>query len=295
MVREFKGVMPPHITPFTPNYELDEAGLRKLVNFWIEGGVHGLIPAGSTGEFARLSTEERKRVFDIVIDETNGRVPVLAGTAAPGTREVIELSRYAEDAGADGLQIVAPFYGTFTEEELYRHYKAIAEAVNIPIMVYNNPATSGNDIKPKLLGKLSEIDNIRYVKESSGNVSRVHEIIRLTDGKLTVFIGKDNNMFEAFCLGAKGWVAGIACIIPRMCRELYELSVEKEELIKARELYYKIIPLGVLVERSKFVQYIKKGCEMINLPAGPSRPPLLPLEKHEEEKLRETLKKIGMI
>ena len=265
------------------------------MDFWIEGGVHGLIPAGSTGEFARLSVEECKRVFDIVIDETNGRVPVLAGTAAPGTREVIELSRYAEDAGADGLQIVAPFYGRFTEEELYVHFEKVAESVNIPIMVYNNPLKSGNDIKPELLAKLSDIDIIRYVKESSGDVSRIHEIIRLTEGKLTVFIGKDNNMFEAFCLGAKGWVAGIACIIPKLCSELYDLSVEKMELIKAKELYYKILPLGALVESSKSVQYTKKGCEMINLPAGPPRPPFLPLEKHEEEILKETLKKIGII
>jgi len=265
------------------------------VNFWVEGGVHGLIPAGSTGEFARLSNEERKRLFDVVIDETNGRVPVLAGTAAPGTREVVELSRYAEDAGADGLQIVAPFYGKFTEEELYVHFKTIAEAVNIPIMVYNNPAKSGNDIKPDLLAKLSDVDNIRYVKESSGDVSRVHEIIRLTEGKLTVFIGKDNNMFEAFCLGAKGWVAGIACIIPQLCSELYELSVERREIIKAKELYFKILPLGVLVESSKSVQFTKKGCEMINLPAGPPRPPFLPLEKHEEELMKKTLKKIGVI
>ena len=127
--------MPPIITPFTPDYELDEPSLRNLIEFWIGEGVHGLIPTGSTGEFARLTTSELKNVIEIVVDQTNSRVPVLAGTASASTQLAIELSKYSEDVGADGLQIVPPFYGTLTDEEIYQHYKAIAEAVNIPIAV----------------------------------------------------------------------------------------------------------------------------------------------------------------
>jgi len=296
MKNNFNGVMPPIITPFKPNFELDKSSLRELIEFWIEGGVHGLIPTGSTGEFARLTISELKNVIKIVVDQTNGRVPVLAGTASTSTQLTIELSKFAEDVGADGLQIVPPFYGTLTDEEIYQHYKAVAEAVDIPIAAYNNPITSGNDISPMILARLSELDNIHYVKEASGDTKRVHEIIRRTNGRLTVFGGCDDNMFEAMALGAKGWVAGIANITPSMCRELYELTVEKNDLEKARTLYYKLLPLGVIIEsRGRFFQFIKAGIEMLGYSAGPPRPPLLPLSKTEQNELQGLLTRLNIL
>jgi len=284
--REFKGILPPLITPMKRHYEVDEESLRKIIDFCIEGGVHGIIPTGSTGEFARLSVEERKRVVEVTIDAANGRVPVIVGTASPSTDLTIELSRHAQDAGAEGLQVVAPYYGKPTTEELFEHFKAIAEAVDIPIFVYNNPWTSGVDITPPLLARLAKIDNIRYVKECSGDTRRVSQIIRLTDGKMTVLVGSDDNMLDAFLLGDKAWVSGIAKFIPEPCVKLYELCVEKEDFKSARELYYRMIPLGELVESSgKFVQYIKAGVELVGLQAGPPRRPLLTISQEERQVL----------
>lgn len=290
MARQFKGVMPPIITPMKSNYEIDQESLKRLVDFCIEGGVHGIIPAGSTGEFARLSVEERKKLTEMTIDAANGRVPVIVGTASPYTDLTIMLSKHAQDAGAEGLLIVAPYYGKPTNEELYEHFKAIAEAVDIPIFIYNNPWTTGVDITPPLLARLAQIDNIQYVKEASGDTKRVSQIVRLTNGKMTVFIGMDDNMFEAFLLGAKGWVCGLANFVPRECVQLYHLCVEKDDFRSARRLYWQMIPLGELAETSgKFVQYIKAGVELVGMKAGPVRRPLLPINQEERQLLEKLI------
>ena len=296
MVKEFKGVMPPIITPFKSNYEVDEEGLKQLINFLVDGGVHGVIPTGSTGEFARMSVEERKKVIKVSVDAASGKTVVIAGTAGAGTLEAIELSKYAQNIGADGLQIVAPYYGHFSNDEIYAHYKAIAEAVNIPIFIYNNPWTSGNDVLPPLLAKLNEIPNIIGVKEASGDSNRVARILALTGGRMTVFAGTDNNTLEGLVLGATGWVAGLANFIPKQCVEFFNLAVEKGDLGAAKDYWLNhIYPVGNVVEGSKFVQYIKYACEQIGLKAGPTRPPLLPLIEEEKVGFKSFLQKCQLL
>ena len=289
--------MPPILTPFKSNYEIDEDGLRKNIGFWIENKVDGIIPSGSTGEASRLSYDERKRLYDIVIDEVNGRVPVLCGTGCPGTRDVIALSKYAEDAGADGVMVVAPFYGSLDDDMIYNHYKTISESINIPIAIYNNPGMSGNDVRPEVVARLAKLHNIRCVKEAACDSKRITQILKLTEGSITVMIGTDDNSYEAFVLGAKGWVSGAANFMPRINHELFELT-RKKEWEKARELFYKVVGVYYMTESpepGRWIPIIKAGAEIVGISAGPPRPPLVPLDESRKEKLKKEMTKAGVI
>ena len=286
---DFHGVMPPIPTPFNQDYSINIEALRGLVEHLITGGVHAIIPTGSTGEFARLSIDERKEVLEICLDQTGGRIPVIAGTAAPGTREVIELSAHAESAGAAGLQIVAPFYGRPNDEEILNHYRQVAESVNIPILIYNNPGTTGIDISPALFQRLADIPNISGVKEATGDSRRIRQIINLCGDRLDVYVGTDDNVLEAFALGAKGWVAGTANLLPERCVAMYEAAVVQDDYGTARSMYYEMSDLCDTIESAAFVQNIKAGLEIIGIEAGPPRPPLLPPGDEERQRLRTML------
>jgi 4-hydroxy-tetrahydrodipicolinate synthase len=277
-------------TPFTENDEVDEGTLRRHLRFLLDAGVHGVIPTGSTSEFAALSEAERKRVADITLDEVRGRVPVVVGTAAVSTRDTIMYSQYAENAGADGVMIVPPYYCHPTERELYHHYEAVAESVHLPIMLYNNPWTSGVDMQPALVARLAEIENVAYVKESSGDMRRVSEITRLCGDRLTVFCGADNLALEMFAVGIQGWVAAPANAIPRQCVQLYELAAVKKDLDKARELYLKMLPYFTALESGQFVQYVKASLEILGKPIGAPRKPLLRPAEEDYRKLEGLLR-----
>jgi 4-hydroxy-tetrahydrodipicolinate synthase len=292
-MEKWHGVFAVMFTPFKDDESLDEKALRGHIDFLIEEGrVHGIICTGSTGEFASLSNDERKKVVDITLKQARHRVPVLVGTAANSTRHTILYSQYAEKAGAEGLMIVHPFYCRPDERELYAHYKAVAASVGIPIMIYNNPYTSGVDMKPELLARLAGVKNIEYVKESSEDIKRVGQIKRLCGDRITIFTGCDNTMFESFLMGAAGWVSGSANIIPKQCVELYTLTTSGE-LDKARELYYRMLPLGDMFElEGKFIQYLKAGSALLGRPVGKPRRPLLPPQDVDVRRLKEALERI---
>ncbi len=297
MKKQFRGLFPPMITVFKDNEEIDEEGTREQVNFLIENGAHGIIVCGSTGEFFHMSPEERKRVIKIVVDEVNGRVPVIAGTAECSTKLTVELSKYAEDVGADGLLIVPPYYYKPKEEELLEHYRAISESVNIPVMLYNNPWTSGVYVPPRLLVRMAEEEIIQYVKETHGDVAYVHEIIHLGSGeKPVVFFGRDENAFEAFMVGAVGWVSGAANVTVKLQRELFDLVVEKKDYERGRELYFKLLPWFLLTERrGRWIAYVKAALELMGRKVGRPRRPIRPLNDKEREELRGVLEKLGLL
>ena len=287
--RKWFGVYAVVCTPFTKDEELDEAALRRHIRFLLDAGVHGIIPTGSTSEFAALSESERKRIVDITIEEVNGKLPVVVGTAAVSTRDTIRYSQYAENAGADGVMIVSPYYCHPTERELYYHYQAVAESIHLPMMLYNNPFTSGVDMQPALIARLAEMDNVSYIKESSGDMRRVSEIMRLCGDKMTVFCGADNLALEMFAIGVPGWVAAPANAIPKQCVQLYELAVVKKDLEKARELYFKMLPYFTALESGQFVQYVKASLEILGHSIGVPRRPLLRPSEEEIEHLKEIL------
>lgn len=265
------------VTPFTADGgEIDEAVLRRLVDWQIDSGIHGLIPVASTGEFLSLSDDERRRVAEIVITQADKRVPVLVGAGAESTWDVVRYSREAESLGADGVLVIPPFYSTPTEEELFVHYRTIAETISIPVMLYNNPATANVDMKPPLVARLSEIDNVSYIKESTMDANRVSEILDLCGGRMSVFGGILG--YESFENGAVGWTAVGANLMPREFSDLYRLCIEAGDRPAAQALNERISPVVELVGQDRYVSATKKALELMGLPVGPPRPPRLPVQ-----------------
>jgi 4-hydroxy-tetrahydrodipicolinate synthase len=295
-LKNFEGTFAVAVTPFTSNDELDLVALKGNIDYYVDNGIQGVVAGGSTGEFATLSVQELKKVIKTVVDKANGRVPVIAGTAACSTKRVIELTKYAKDVGADGAMIVPPFYSKPKENELYDHYKSIAEAVDLTIMLYNNPWTSKIDMQPAFVARLAELGTIRYIKESSSDITRIWRILNLTKGKMTVFCGADNLALESFLMGAKGWICVAANIFPRHTSRLYELAVKENNIQKARALYSELLPLcNFLEETGKFAQLAKFGVEVTGRKAGPPRKPLLPPDEEEKREFKEILEKIQSI
>lgn len=291
MDEKFHGVYAVICTPFTEDDKIDQAALRKHLKYLVDqGSVHGVIPTGSTGEFAAMSEQELQQVADITVDEVKGKIPVVVGTAAVSTTETIKRSQYAQKAGADGVMVVAPYYCHPNEREIYEHYRALAESIDLPIMVYNNPGTSGVDILPSLVARLAAFEQISYIKESSGDMTRVAEIMRLCRDKIDIFCGCDTLSMEMFLMGAKGWVAPLANMIPNLCVQLYELAAVQTDIPKARELYFRLLPLLSMFETTgQYVQLTKAGLEILGRPYGNPKRPLLPPTEEDKQRLKQIL------
>jgi 4-hydroxy-tetrahydrodipicolinate synthase len=301
-MERFKGVIPVIPTPFNRDGDFDgkaKEELRRVVEFVIEAGVDGVIPAAGSGEFFLLSESERKQVFDITIDQARGRIPVIPNASAASTREAIMYSQYAEKVGADGVMVVAPYYSMPSEEEIFRFFSHVGQAISIPIMVYNDPFPTGVDISPKLLARLSNITNINSVKESSMDLTRVQSIKRLCGEKMTYFFGNDHPSLDAFLLGAEGWVPS-AYFAP-LAVELYKNMVEQKDMHKAHETYSKLLELlepeseGELSNPSSYVSLQKTAFELMGMSVGPPRGPLSPLTDDAKNALRKKLTRAGMI
>lgn len=289
----FQGSYTVMVTPFDETGAVDEAALRRLVNWQIEQGVHGLIPLGSTGEFLSLSRQERDLVGAVTVEAAAGRVPVLVGTAAESTDDAIALSRAAEAAGADGLMIIPPFYCSPTPDEIFNHFKRIGEAVSIPIMVYNNPFTSNVDLSPELIVRLTQIDTVRYVKESSGHVSRVARINDMSQGKMVVFGGYDP--WESLRAGAQGYVSVFANIAPALSAELYDTTVHNPALDPGYQIYRRTLPLLNALAGDMYVGATKAAMGMVGQPVGNPRPPRLPLPEGKRQQLQQVLEGMGLL
>jgi len=293
-MQKFRGTYTVLITPFTADGRaVDVAALRRLVDWQIAEGIHGLIPLGSTGEFLSVTRDERRQVIEAVIDQAKGRVPVLIGTGAEWTDEAVELSREAERMKADGVMIIPPFYSAPTEDELFAHYKAVGEAISIPIMLYNNPATANVDLKPATIARLSRIDNVRYVKESTLEVTRVRDILRLCGDRMTVFAGILG--YESFWLGAEGWVAVCSNLIPRWSAELFTLVADRQDKAAALALYHRMLPVVEWVGAHRYVSATKAAFAMMGMPMGGPRPPRLPLPEAEARALERDLRALGLL
>lgn len=288
-----KGTFTVTVTPFTADgRKIEKSVLRDFVDWQIEKGAHGLIPVASTGEFLSLSDEERRQVAATVIEQANKRVPVVVGAGAECTWDAVRYSREAEELGADGVIVIPPFYSTPTDEELYQHYKTIGEAISIPVMLYNNPATTNVDMLPPFIARLSEIDNVSYVKESTMDATRVRDIIRLSDERLTVFGGIMG--YESFLNGAIGWTAVGCNLMPGAFSDMYRHCVEKVDLDAARELYRRILPVIDLVGQHRYVSATKQALELMGLPVGPPRPPRLPSSGDELAWVKRTVRDLEL-
>jgi 4-hydroxy-tetrahydrodipicolinate synthase len=290
---KFRGTYTVMVTPFGEDGAVDLAMLRRFVDWQIGEGIHGLIPLGSTGEFLSLSDAEKHAVAACVIETAAGRVPVLVGTGAERTEDVIRYSREAEALGADGVMIIPPFYSTPTEDELFAHYARVGEAIGIPVMAYNNPATANVDLTPPVLARLSRIDNVAYVKESTMDVTRVRDIIELCGGRMTVFGGIMG--FESFCEGAEGWVAVGSNIMPADSARLFSLVADEKDLDGARAVYRRILPVVRMVAGHRYVAATKAALGMMGMPMGDPRSPRLPVPQAELPGIRATLGALGLL
>ena len=271
----FRGTYTVLVTPFTADGAApDLPALERLIAFQIEQGIDGLIPLGSTGEFLSVSREERTAVIETVLRAAAGRVPVLVGTGAEDTREAVALSREAEALGAAGVLVIPPFYSVPTEDELFVHYSRIAEAIGVPIMVYNNPATANVDLLPGFLARLAQIDNCRYVKESTLEVTRVRDIIAACGDRMAVFAGVLG--YESAWLGAVGWVAVCSNVAPGLSAAMFHAAAAGDSAT-ALPLYHRLAPLLPWVGGPRYVSGTKAALLLRGMDVGPPRPPRLPL------------------
>jgi len=291
---DIKGIIPAMVTPLDDQEELDEAGLRRLVNFLIEGGVHGLFPIGSQGEFYAFSPEEKRRVWEIVVEQAAGRVPVYAGTGAITTRQVIELNRIAEQAGVDAVSVLSPFFISPTEAELYAHYVAIAEATSLPVLLYNNPGRTGVKLSVGLVARLAEHPNIVGIKDSGGDLSLTIEMIRQTGDDFAVLMGRDSLIFAGLMHGIKGAIAATANVVPALVVKIYQAFLEGD-LARSLAAQERLLPLRLAFELGTFPVVIKDAMNMIGVQVGPPRRPLQSLRGDAMDKLRDVLEQVGAL
>ena len=266
------------VTPFTEDRDVDYDGLRKNVEWLVEQGVHGVIPLGSTGEFASLDDDQKKRVTETVIAAVDGRIPVVVGASAETTEKAIYYVKQAKDLGAAGALVLPPWYYTPDPDEIVYHYTRISEAVDLPIIVYNNPFTSKVDIEPQTVARLAKLPTIDAIKESSGNMRRIAEIRTLTNDGIGIFCGWEDMAYESFVMGAQGWVCVIGNVAPRMAVDLFELITVKNDLAAAWELYKKMLPfLRYLEYAGKTQKALKYALDKMGLAGGYCSSPKLPL------------------
>ncbi len=289
--------MPALVTPFTNDgRELNEEQLRSLVSRCIEQGVSGVVPCGTTGEFVNLTVDEKKRVIDIVVDEVNGRVAVVAGTGASGTDQALEMTKYAKDAGADAALIVTPFYLKPTDRGIHEHFYTIATEVDLPIILYNIPQCTGVWLTWQMVEDLAEIPNIVGLKDSSGELKYILAVLEKVRDKINVMCGYDEVVLSALAAGASGAILASANFIPDVWVEIYN-SVQKGSLERARELQFKVQKIARIIAKSGAVG-AKEALNMMDMKVGPVRRPLSvggELTYEEREELRLDLEKIGKI
>lgn len=271
------------------NEDIDYRRLSEFADHLIREGIHGLIPLGSTGEYYALSPEERERVLRVSVEAANGRVPVVAGANAGSTRDVIAFSRQAEALGCAGVMLAPPYYSLPRPDELFAHFRAVNKAIGIPILLYNYPGRTGVDMTPDFIERLGSLKNVRYVKESTGEMARVTELLRRCGDRIQVFAGCDTIALESLMMGAIGWIGGVANVLPRLHVRIYD-AVEKKDFVTATRLFYRALPTLELMEGGgKYTQFVKAGCSLAGHDLGSPRMPLQRATAAECNRLKEAL------
>jgi 4-hydroxy-tetrahydrodipicolinate synthase len=275
------------VTPFDEETQAyDEAAMRGFVDWQIEQGVPGLIILGSMGEFLLIDDDERTHIVESTVDQAAGRIPIFVGTMDAHTDNAVRYSKEAEALGADGLMIISPYYSSPTEDELFEHFRRISDAVSIPIMVYNNPNTANVDLRPEFVARLGTLENVRYIKESSGDISRVREIHRISD-EVSVFAGY--HPFESLAAGAKGYVSVIGNFLPAESAAVCDLMDEGRHG-EALLLYNRMIPLLNAIAGDKYVSATKCAMAAVGMSIGDPRPPRLALPEVDATRLHLLIK-----
>ena len=289
----FSGSMVALVTPFKDG-AVDWQSLEALVEFHLKSGTHGIVPCGTTGESATLSHQEHDEVIRAAINSVNQRVPVIAGTGSNSTDEAVRLTREAEKSGADGALLISPYYNRPTQEGIYQHYKTVAAAVGIPIIIYNIPGRTGSKIEPETLARLAEIKNIAGVKEATGSVDQAIDVIRLCGERLAVYSGEDSLIYSLMALGGKGVISTVANVAPKETAQLTEACL-KGDWEKGREIQFKLIPLI----RSLFIETnpipVKTALSLMGKCSADLRLPMTPMAEGNVKKLRQAMSDFGLL
>lgn len=290
------GIIPPIITPMTPDQEVDLPGLRRHIDWMLSHKVHGIFVLGTTGEFYGLDEYEKQSVVAAAVAHCAGRSPVYAGTGAETTREVIRLTRMAEKEGANGVSVITPYFIKPSQPELIDHFKRIAESTKLPVVLYNNPATCGGlSIEPDTVSKLAQVPNIIGIKDSSGDLQNTIEIIRNTPREtFSVLNGRDTLILAALQFGAQGAIPASCNIAPELCVGLYE-SFVKNDIPAAKECQSRLHPVRMAMSLGTGNGAIKEALTLLGRSCGPNRSPISPLADDKKAKLRSILEKAGLL
>jgi 4-hydroxy-tetrahydrodipicolinate synthase len=283
------------VTPLTGDGKLNEQALRKLVDYLIEGGSHGLFVVGTTGEFYGLVPEEKRELYHIAVEQARGRVPVYAGTGAISTKECILLNSLAEQAGVDAVSVLTPMFISPSQKELINHYTAIARATRLPVILYNNPPKTGVNLSADSVEKLADLPNVVGIKDSSGDFTLTAEYIRRTRGKdFHVLVGRDTLIHAGLCYGASGSIAACANVAPRVCADIYDKYVAGD-IKGSLEAQYRLAPLRIAFNLGSFPAVIKEGLELLGIDAGPCMGPIGPMNSEQRQELRQVLQDMGLL
>jgi 4-hydroxy-tetrahydrodipicolinate synthase len=293
MVFKARGIIPPMITPFDDDEKVDCKTLKKMTDYLIDAGVHGVFPLGSTGEGYGIDFDEKRKVIETVLEATNKRVPVYAGTGAITTKESIKLTEMATKIGVDALSVITPYFISPNEEELYTHYKEIASSTDLPIILYNNPGRTGVDLSLELIVRLSNIDNIVGIKDSSGDMTKAAEIVRHIGSDFSVLAGRDTLIYGFLAYGAHGSVAATANIVPELVISIYELF-QKGEHQASLEAQFKLAPLRMAFSLGSFPVIMKEGLKLRGIDVGNTLKPIKPLTEEAREKLKKIINNVSI-
>jgi 4-hydroxy-tetrahydrodipicolinate synthase len=289
----FTGIITALVTPFRDN-AVDETALRALVEDQIANGIDGLVPVGTTGESPTLSFEEHIRVIKIVVETARKRVPVIAGTGSNATHEAIELSQEARKVGADGLLLVTPYYNRPTQDGLYRHFKAIVDAVPLPTVVYNVPGRTACDLLPETIARLAELPPIVGVKEATGSALRAAQILAKVGDRLAVLSGDDATAFPLFALGGRGCISVVSNVAPADMSAMWDAAAAGDWK-KARALHYRLLPLGEWLFVEPNPTPVKGALALMGRMTDEVRAPLYPMTATNREKIREILASMRLL
>ncbi len=289
-----KGIIPAMVTPVTSAGKINVEALRKLTNYLIKGGVHGLFPVGSQGEFYALTFEEKKRVIEVVVEETRGRVPVYAGTGAVTTREAIALTKMAEKVGVSAVSVLTPYFIRPNEEELFEHYSKIAKATRLPVLLYNNPQRTGINISAGFVVRASRVKNIVGIKDSSGDLTLTAEYIRRTGEQFSVLAGRDTLIYGTLCYGGKGAIAATANVAPRRVVEIYE-AFQAGDWKRSLEAQFRLAPLRLAFDLGTFPVVIKEALNLLGIDAGVGIPPVGGISPKAKAALKGILRNMGLL
>ncbi len=290
-----EGIIPPVITPFKPNEDLDLDRFRSFLDHMIEQGVHGIFVLGTNSEFYALDEREKQEVIAVAVAHVNRRVPVFAGTGAETTREVVRLTKMAEREGADGVSIITPYFVSPTQAEIADHYRRIAENTSLPVLLYNNPSTCGGvKIDPETVAKLAEVPNILAIKDSSGDLQNTVEMIRLVPERFSVMMGRDTLIFSALMFGARGAVPATGNIAPALLVKIYE-TFRRGDVEGSKAAQLQLNPLRLALGLCTAPGAVKAALNILGMNVGPCRSPVSGLAPAKVPAMRQALALAGLL